>query len=90
MTNSFLEFRLALEQLPDGFTKGSFRNRSWSATVRRSADARRLSLFAEERGGTDIVSFNLYLLDGGECLLKPCEMSSEKVIDFVVAFKPTT
>ncbi|AVA24310.1 hypothetical protein [Rhizobium sp. NXC24] len=53
----------------------------------RSLDGRRTCLFAEELGGRDIVSFNIYRLSG-HLTLKPCEMSSSKVIDFLLGFRP--
>ena len=43
-----------------------------------------MKLFAEELGGADRVSFNLYFLDGKPPLLKPCEMPQDKVVDFVL------
>lgn len=39
-------------------------------------------------GGADIISFNLYVLSCVRPMLRPCEMSSEKVIDFVIGFRP--
>lgn len=82
------EFAPALARLPDGAMEGVFQGRRWGATIQRSQDGRRIWLFAEERGGTDVVSFNLYTLAGERPLLKPCEMSSAKVIDFVIGFRP--
>ncbi len=70
-------FDVALARLPTGYL------RTYGVTVTRSEDGKRTSLFAEELGGQDIVSFNLYGLSTGE-LLKPCEMSSQKVVDFVI------
>lgn len=81
-------FEDALALLTDGYWEGDFAGRTWGATVRRSSDGRRVWLFAEELGGTDIVSFNLYTLAGDIRLLKPCEMSSDKVVDFVLLFRP--
>jgi hypothetical protein len=42
-----------------------------------------LKVYAEELGGNDVVSGNYYpsMKDG---LLKPCEMSDKKVIDFIL------
>jgi hypothetical protein len=57
-------------------------------TVQRSDDGRRNSLFARDLAGTDIVSFNLYRVANGKTLLRPCEMSSEKVVSFVLGFTP--
>ena len=76
-------FDVALARLPTGYLKGSFMGRTYGVTITRSEDGKRTSLFARELGGQDIVSFNLYGLSTGE-LLKPCEMSSQKVVDFVI------
>jgi hypothetical protein len=48
---------------------------------------RSVKLVAEEMGGGDYISLNLYHLGAGERLF-PCEMSLEKVVDFVRAFTP--
>jgi len=46
-----------------------------------------IKLYAEALGGNDVVSGNYYTtIKGG--VLKPCEMSDEKVIDFVLRAKP--
>lgn len=81
-------FNVALARLPTGYLRGSFMGRPYGVTVTRSEDGKRTSLFAEELGGQDIVSFNLYWLSSGEEALRPCEMSSAKVIDFVVGLTP--
>ncbi|XKM38015.1 hypothetical protein A4U53_002620 (plasmid) [Rhizobium ruizarguesonis] len=83
-------FEDALAKLPDGYVDGHFGNRPWGVTVKRSEDGKRTWLYGEELSGTDIVSFNLYRLAGPEPTLKPCEMSSAKVIDFVLGFEPST
>ncbi|MBY5385322.1 hypothetical protein HFN62_30830 [Rhizobium leguminosarum] len=82
-------FEDALAKLPDGYVDGHFRNRPWGVTVKRSEDGKRTWLYGEELGGTDIVSFNLYHLAGSGPTLKPCEMSSAKVIEFVLGFEPS-
>ncbi len=84
------EFEDALAKLPDGYSEGRFQGRPWGATVKRSADWKRIWLYGEELGGTDIVSFNLYVLSGTGLTLKPCEMSSSKVMDFVLGFMPAS
>jgi len=80
------EFAAALASLPDGFSSGHFRKVRYGVTVTRSADARRISLFARELGGNDVVSFNLYRLKSGNDGLRPCEMSSAKVVEFVKGY----
>ena len=83
------EFELALEALPDGYREGAFNGRTWGATINRSTDLKRIWLYARELGGSDFVSCNLYRLEEGGSLLKPCEMDSEKVVAFVLGFKVT-
>ncbi|WP_064697218.1 hypothetical protein [Rhizobium aegyptiacum] len=81
-------FEDALAKLPDGYVDGHFGDRPWGVTVKRSEDGKRTWLYGEELSGTDIVSFNLYRLAGSGSILKPCEMSSAKVIEFVLGFEP--
>nr|WP_244441801.1 hypothetical protein [Rhizobium grahamii] len=80
-------FEEAFGQLPSGYMEGNFEGRRWSATVRRSADARRMWMLAEELGGNEIVSFNWYQLSDGHGILKPCEMSVSRVVDFILGFR---
>ena len=51
--------------------------------LRNWAAGRSQKLEAEELGGPDYISFNLFRLSSGEVLLKPCEMPRKKVIDFI-------
>ena len=81
-------FEAALERLPRGFSEGFFDGHRYGVTVQRSHDGRRNSLFARDLAGTDIVSFNLYRMLDGDTLLRPCEMSSQKVVNFVLGFTP--
>ncbi len=76
----------ALSRFPDGYIRGTFEGSVWGVTVRRSDDGRRIWLFAEDLAGTDIVSFNIYRLSSGAGVLKPCEMSSEKIVAFMLGF----
>ena len=80
-------FYAAFEKLPEGYSEGTYEGRRFGLIVRRSKDARRNSLFARELAGTDVVSFNLYRAASDRTLLKPCEMSAEKVVAFVLDFR---
>lgn len=80
-------FVSALARMPEGYCEGFFEGHPWSVTIKRSHDGKRIWLYGEELDGTDIVSFNLYKLSKTGPLLKPCEMSSSKVIDFVLGFE---
>ena len=80
-------FITAVQALGLGYRKGWYDRRRWGVTLNASADGRRHWLYGEELGGTDRVSFNLYLVSWRP-VLRPCEMPAEKVIAFVIGFNP--
>ena len=43
-----------------------------------------LSVYAEQLGGSDVISANVYRTGAGD-VLKPCEMPAAKVLDFLRA-----
>lgn len=75
------------DALPLGGYGGTFEGRRYRVTKSQMANGRSQKLEAEELGGTDYISFNLYRLEGGQILLKPCEMPAEKVTDFVMGLE---
>ncbi|RIY02850.1 hypothetical protein D3218_04805 [Aureimonas flava] len=77
-----------LRHWPDGHFEGLYEGRRFGVTLHRSRDARRSWIYAEERGGGDFVSANLYRLSDGETLLRPCEMPAEVVARFIIGLKP--
>ena len=78
---AFLE---AFDALPNGGYGGTFRGRRYRLNKSQFSQARSQKLEAEELGGNDYISFNLYRLADGTALLKPCEMAPEKVEEFVL------
>ena len=78
---------MALATLPTGYSRGDFKSAPWGVSVERSLDGKRIKLYGERLGGSDHVSFNLYHA-GGSPRLKPCEMPTRKVIDFVLGYVP--
>ncbi len=76
-------FIAAFDRLPVGGYGGTYQGKRYRVTKTVMATGRSQKLEAEELGGNDYISFNLYRLASGESLLKPCEMPAEKVIDFV-------
>jgi hypothetical protein len=88
MTDGFLNdaFGRALDRFADGYSQGVFDGRRWGVTFRRSPDQKRIWLYAEDLAGTEIVSFNVYRLENSGIALKPCEMSSDKVVAFVLGY----
>ena len=81
-------FLSALRQIPRGYGYGTYDGHRWGTTFTEAQDGHRYKLFAEELGGSDIVSFNVYLTGDGAPQLRPCEMPAAKVIDFVLGYVP--
>lgn len=77
-------FLTAFDALPAGGYGGTFNGNRYRITKTVMATGRSQKLEAEELGGKDYISFNLYRLADGTALLKPCEMSEDKVTDFVL------
>ncbi|MEN8727361.1 MAG: peptide methionine sulfoxide reductase [Sulfurovum sp.] len=77
------EFYTKLLALPNGANDVHYLGKRYLLKKETLLDARLLKVYAEELGGNDIVSGNYYpTMKGG--MLKPCEMSDKKVIDFVL------
>ncbi|TPM57779.1 hypothetical protein FJ959_11780 [Mesorhizobium sp. B2-2-4] len=82
------DFESALAAIPSGYGEGIYEGLRYGVTVRRSQDGKRISLFARELAGGDLVSFNFYRLSSGEGTLRPCEMPVDKVVAFVHGYLP--
>lgn len=77
-------FLNAFDALPRGAYGATFQGRRYRVLKSVLVTGRSQKLEAEELGGNDYISFNVYRLASGEVLLKPCEMPADKVIDFVM------
>jgi len=77
------EFYKKLLALPNGANDVSYKERRYLLRKETLLGGKLLKVYAEELGGNDVVSGNYYptMKDG---MLKPCEMSDVKVIDFVL------
>jgi hypothetical protein len=78
------DFLAAFDALPLGGYGGTYDGRRYRVVKTQFSAARSQKLEAEELGGADYISMNLYRLATGEALLKPCEMPEEKVRAFVL------
>lgn len=77
------EFYIRLLSLPLGVYNVYYHQRRYLLSKVSLMDGKVLKVYAKELGGNDIVSGNYYAtVKNG--LLKPCEMSDAKVIDFVL------
>ncbi|MGR3514836.1 MAG: hypothetical protein ACU0GG_18910 [Paracoccaceae bacterium] len=81
-------FVAAFDRLPVGGYGATYQGNRYRVTKTIMAAGRSQKLEAEELGGADYISFNLYRLASGESLLKPCEMPAQKVMDFVLNLDP--
>ena len=81
------EFLAAFDALPVGGYGGSYEGRRYRVTKAQMSNGRSQKLEAEELGGSDYISFNLYRLATGQALLKPCEMPEAKVVAFVLGLE---
>jgi hypothetical protein len=74
-------------RVPEGWSLVEYGGRRWAVTRTIHVEGRSESILAEELGGTDLVSANLYRLDGHD-VLKACEMPDQKVLDFLEGLAP--
>ena len=81
------DFLKAWAALPEGSFEALYNGKRYGVTRTEREGGRQAWLWAEERGGTDRISGNLYRLASG-ARLKPCEMPEEKVVAFVMGAIP--
>ena len=77
------EFYEKLLTLPNGANDVIYKEKRYLLRKETLLGGKLLKVYAEELGGNDVVSGNYYpTMKGG--MLKPCEISDAKVIDFVL------
>ncbi|MEX0305750.1 MAG: hypothetical protein AB3N12_00055 [Ruegeria sp.] len=84
-SDAFLE---AVFDLPQGTFTGTAGHNRYVVSHRIMAGGKSHKLVAHQLGGPDYISLNLYLTQKSGALLRPCEMSAEKVVTFVLALVP--
>lgn len=72
-------------RVPLGWSEVWYAGRSYGLTRTDHVGGRSESLYAEALGDVDVVSANVFRLSHGS-VLKPCEMSAETVVDFLVGW----
>ena len=88
LTRAAAELLAAFDALPLGTFDGTADGRRYVVTRSALAEGRAQKLVAEEKGGGDYISLNLYRLPDGRARLFPCEMPLDKVAAFVLALRP--
>jgi hypothetical protein len=69
---------------PLGWFTAAYQGRRYGVTRSVHAAGRSMKLFAQELGGPDRISLNLFAPPTGTPTLKPCEMPLDKVTAFVL------
>jgi peptide-methionine (S)-S-oxide reductase len=77
------------ERFPEGWSEATYDGRRYGVTRTVHAEGRSMSVYAEDLGGTHVVSANLYLTRAGQ-ELRPCEMPAGEVLDFLRRAGPLT
>ncbi|MBB6628302.1 peptide methionine sulfoxide reductase [Nocardioides sp. KIGAM211] len=75
-----------LARVPAGWSVAAYDGRRYGVTRSSAAGGRSIGVYAEELGGTDVVSTNVYLTSSGP-QLRPCEMPAEKVLAFLAGLE---
>ncbi len=74
-----------IERIPEGWSAVAYAGRRYGLVRRTRIDGRMVTLWAEELGGRDLISANVYRIHEG-ARLKPCEMPERKVLDFLAGW----
>ncbi|HEU5486794.1 MAG TPA: peptide methionine sulfoxide reductase [Microlunatus sp.] len=77
----------AVDALPEGWSRVLYRGRPYGLTKITHGDGRSLSVYAEQLGGSEVISANVYRTTSGD-LLKPCEMPAATVLAFLRGAQP--
>ena len=81
------EFYTKLLALPNGANDVRYLTKRYLLRKETLLKGKLIKVYAEELGGNNIISGNYYpTIKSG--LLKPCEMSDKKVIDFIMYSTP--
>jgi hypothetical protein len=76
-------------RVPEGWTSVVFDGRRYGLSRVTRAHGQSVSIYAEELGGPDVVSANVYRTSNGP-LLKPCEMPADRVLAFLQGWRHPT
>lgn len=77
-----------LSTLPRGYFTARYDGRRYGVSNVAHAGGKSFKLYAEELGGADRISLNIYAPPSGAPALRPCEMPLDKVTAFVLGAEP--
>lgn len=76
-----------LGRVPEGWTRAIYNGRTYGLVRTTRVGGRSITISAEELGGTDLVSANVYRTVAAEHL-RACEMPTAKVLAFLRGWMP--
>lgn len=76
-----------VDLVPEGWTLVCYQGRPYGLTRTTRAGGKSVSVLAQELGGSDLVSANIYRTTSGH-LLRACEMPQQKVLNFLRGWQP--
>jgi hypothetical protein len=76
-----------VDRVPEGWTRVRYDGRRYGLSRTSRAGGASVALYAEELGGTDVVSANVYRTSTGD-RLRACEMPDAKVLAFLEGWRP--
>ena len=77
-----------LSTWPQGYFIARYEGRRYGVSNTAYASGRSYKLYAEQLGGPDRISLNIYAPPSGAPALRPCEMPIDKVTAFVLGAVP--
>ncbi|HEY0240547.1 MAG TPA: peptide methionine sulfoxide reductase [Friedmanniella sp.] len=81
------DVRALVDRVPAGWNEVDYDGRPWGLTRTDRAGGGTTTLYAEQLGGTDFVSANVWRTSTGD-VLRPCEMPREVVLAFLRGWTP--
>ena len=81
-----MDLQATIQKIPVGATEIHLNGKKYLVTRQDFNQGKSTKVFAKEFAGNEFISFNFYLTAKGE-QLKPCEMPTQKVLDFLTWIK---
>ena len=75
------------ERVPEGWTRVIYNGRTYGLARTTRVGGRSITIYAEDLGGTDLISANVYRTAAADHL-RACEMPTAKVLAFLRAWTP--
>jgi len=71
-----------IQKIPEGYSEGIYNSKKYGITKETFNNGRSFKIYGKELQGNNVVSLNYYITANEE-LVKPCEMTKQKVIHFL-------